>query len=238
MERERRQWSGVHTAASYLYLYITSRATLLLILNPTTPTNLLVAARPRPTYNSIAPSCPTLPTHTQLFTPPSGWICSGSSYKHPSEKAVRLTHHMSPPFDGQQPRDPRPPQLAIPPRELTVPHQRQRAGSQPGDRSPIAPPSPGLAPGGGLTVGSGGAGDRRSASGAAASPKHTRTCQKCQNPLTGQFVRAIGGTFHLDCFKCMVMPSATLVRRLFCCSRWNLIPGLRRGSGLQVLPCG
>lgn len=29
-----------------------------------------------------------------------------------------------------------------------------------------------------------------------------RTCKKCSEPLTGQFVRALGGTFHLDCFKC------------------------------------
>lgn len=29
-----------------------------------------------------------------------------------------------------------------------------------------------------------------------------RTCKKCGEALTGQFVRALGGTFHLDCFKC------------------------------------
>ncbi|KAK0733887.1 hypothetical protein B0T26DRAFT_736701 [Lasiosphaeria miniovina] len=29
-----------------------------------------------------------------------------------------------------------------------------------------------------------------------------RTCKKCGEPLTGQFVRALDGTFHLDCFKC------------------------------------
>ncbi|KAL9106069.1 MAG: hypothetical protein Q9227_008855 [Pyrenula ochraceoflavens] len=29
-----------------------------------------------------------------------------------------------------------------------------------------------------------------------------RMCKKCGEPLTGQFVRALGGTFHLDCFKC------------------------------------
>ncbi|KAH8676327.1 RhoGAP domain-containing protein [Xylariales sp. PMI_506] len=29
-----------------------------------------------------------------------------------------------------------------------------------------------------------------------------RTCHKCGEPLTGQFVRALDGTFHLDCFKC------------------------------------
>ncbi|KAF4977423.1 hypothetical protein FZEAL_6052 [Fusarium zealandicum] len=36
----------------------------------------------------------------------------------------------------------------------------------------------------------------RSASG------QSRTCQACGEPLTGQFVRALDGTFHLDCFKC------------------------------------
>ncbi|ROT37285.1 rho-type GTPase-activating protein [Sodiomyces alkalinus F11] len=29
-----------------------------------------------------------------------------------------------------------------------------------------------------------------------------RICKKCGEPLTGQFVRALDGTFHLDCFKC------------------------------------
>ncbi|KAK4099782.1 hypothetical protein N658DRAFT_429003 [Parathielavia hyrcaniae] len=36
----------------------------------------------------------------------------------------------------------------------------------------------------------------RSASG------QVRTCKKCGETLTGQFVRALDGTFHLDCFKC------------------------------------
>ncbi|KAL2134762.1 hypothetical protein VTI74DRAFT_10918 [Chaetomium olivicolor] len=36
----------------------------------------------------------------------------------------------------------------------------------------------------------------RSASG------QVRTCKKCGESLTGQFVRALDGTFHLDCFKC------------------------------------
>ncbi|CAI7577872.1 unnamed protein product [Penicillium manginii] len=34
------------------------------------------------------------------------------------------------------------------------------------------------------------------------SPGSSRLCQKCNEPLTGQFVRALGGTFHLECFKC------------------------------------
>jgi hypothetical protein len=32
----------------------------------------------------------------------------------------------------------------------------------------------------------------------------SRLCRKCNESLTGQFVRALGGTFHLECFKCNV----------------------------------
>lgn len=31
-----------------------------------------------------------------------------------------------------------------------------------------------------------------------------RTCGKCQRHLTGQFVRALGDTYHLECFTCHV----------------------------------
>lgn len=31
-----------------------------------------------------------------------------------------------------------------------------------------------------------------------------RVCKKCGEALMGQFVRALDGTFHLDCFKCRV----------------------------------
>lgn len=31
---------------------------------------------------------------------------------------------------------------------------------------------------------------------------NVRVCKKCGETLTGQFVRALDGTFHLDCFKC------------------------------------
>ncbi|EEH43779.2 uncharacterized protein PADG_00068 [Paracoccidioides brasiliensis Pb18] len=30
----------------------------------------------------------------------------------------------------------------------------------------------------------------------------SRTCRRCEEPLQGQFVRALGGTFHLECFQC------------------------------------
>ncbi|KAK0633427.1 hypothetical protein B0T14DRAFT_68319 [Immersiella caudata] len=38
--------------------------------------------------------------------------------------------------------------------------------------------------------------------GSRAASGQTRTCKKCGESLTGQFVRALDGTFHLDCFKC------------------------------------
>lgn len=43
------------------------------------------------------------------------------------------------------------------------------------------------------------------------SPGSSRICQKCNEPLTGQFVRALGGTFHLECFKCQVSYPTYLV---------------------------
>lgn len=47
--------------------------------------------------------------------------------------------------------------------------------------------------------------ERSRTNGASGGKTHTsRLCQKCGEPLTGQFVRALGGTFHLECFKCRV----------------------------------
>ena len=44
-------------------------------------------------------------------------------------------------------------------------------------------------------------------------PSHSgpRICKKCGEGLTGQFVRALGGTFHLDCFRCRVSISLWLL---------------------------
>ncbi len=36
-----------------------------------------------------------------------------------------------------------------------------------------------------------------------------RLCKKCGETLTGQFVRALGGTFHLECFRCRVSSPLT-----------------------------
>lgn len=46
--------------------------------------------------------------------------------------------------------------------------------------------------------------DRTRSNGGKSSSGTLRLCRKCEEPLTGQFVRALGGTFHLDCFKCRV----------------------------------
>lgn len=52
-------------------------------------------------------------------------------------------------------------------------------------------------------------GSSRTASG------QVRICKKCGEQLTGQFVRALDGTFHLDCFRCQVrfFPFPRLVER-------------------------
>lgn len=42
----------------------------------------------------------------------------------------------------------------------------------------------------------------------------SRVCRKCGESLTGQFVRALGATFHLECFKCEV--SSVYASSLIC----------------------
>ena len=72
-------------------------------------------------------------------------------------------------------------------------------------------------------------GSSRAASG------QVRLCKKCGEPLTGQFVRALDGTFHLDCFRCQVGPPC-------CYSEVNtgsiLMPslGLWPNCRVQILP--
>jgi hypothetical protein len=63
-----------------------------------------------------------------------------------------------------------------------------------------------------------------------------RICKKCGEPLTGQFVRALDGTFHLDCFKCRV---GRIVRSQ--ARPWTNVScsiGLWTDSSLQILPGG
>ena len=33
-------------------------------------------------------------------------------------------------------------------------------------------------------------------------PRRDQVCAACMRPMTGQFVRALGGVYHLDCFRC------------------------------------
>lgn len=42
------------------------------------------------------------------------------------------------------------------------------------------------------------------ASGGRSGNNSQRICKKCDQSLTGQFVRALGGTYHLECFLCRV----------------------------------
>jgi len=62
-----------------------------------------------------------------------------------------------------------------------------------------------------------------------------RTCEKCGEPLTGQFVRALDGTFHLECFKCHVSASTTACMVGPCTDKLNT--GLWSDCRLQILPC-
>lgn len=73
-----------------------------------------------------------------------------------------------------------------------------------------------------------------------------RICKKCDKTLTGQFVRALDGTFHLECFKCRVWlspPDPQL--RQSTQHHWSmnkgahltlLSVGLRRGRCVEILP--
>lgn len=49
---------------------------------------------------------------------------------------------------------------------------------------------------------SGGSSEHASRREPSTSDKEKQTCSKCQLPIPGQFVRALGTVFHLDCFKC------------------------------------
>ena len=59
----------------------------------------------------------------------------------------------------------------------------------------------------------------------------SRVCMKCGESLTGQFVRALGGTFHLDCFRCEV----SYDHQIGSAHTEIDVIGLRRCCRLQVL---
>lgn len=45
-------------------------------------------------------------------------------------------------------------------------------------------------------------------------PSGSRVCGKCGLNLTGQFVRALGDTYHLECFTCHVRPCSNTVKSI------------------------
>jgi hypothetical protein len=121
--------------------------------------------------------------------------------------------YMSPPSDGRQSTDSRQP---LPPlttalSDLSTPSQQHPRNKQPDERSPVTP-------GGGVGGQVGGAGGNGVISHGGSPKSHVRICQKCGQVLTGQFVRALGGTYHLDCFKCKVS-SASLLKFFFFLAR-------------------
>lgn len=86
-----------------------------------------------------------------------------------------------------------------------------RPGGGHGNQAGRPPPSPALSAADTDTE------SRRSVERSASKPRgsrapggQVRTCSKCGESLTGQFVRALDGTFHLDCFKCRVSPPSCL----------------------------
>lgn len=46
-------------------------------------------------------------------------------------------------------------------------------------------------------------------------PSGSRACGKCGGSLTGQFVRALGDTYHLECFTCHVRKKPALCKHGF-----------------------
>lgn len=56
----------------------------------------------------------------------------------------------------------------------------------------------------GSSTGSNGGSSRSLQSSSTSRSKQTQQCAKCGLAMTGQFVRALGTVFHLDCFRCQV----------------------------------
>ena len=62
----------------------------------------------------------------------------------------------------------------------------------------------------------------------------SRICKKCDQPLTGQFVRALGGTYHLECFLCRVGISPIILFAILLI----FLLGLRASCGFKILSRG
>ncbi|KAH8692000.1 putative Rho GTPase activator [Talaromyces proteolyticus] len=99
------------------------------------------------------------------------------------------------PIDGQQPFDRVPASGVASPAPVYQPdnrvQRRQDPPREPWEQDQAEPPRDSSAPR-----------DRTRPHTKSTKSPSNRTCRKCGEPLTGQFVRALGGTFHLECFKC------------------------------------
>ena len=65
--------------------------------------------------------------------------------------------------------------------------------------------------------------------------KPQRLCKKCGEALTGQFVRALDGTFHLDCFRCKVRQYSGAYLPHTNCSLYRIVIKLSRQSSFQLM---
>lgn len=74
--------------------------------------------------------------------------------------------------------------------------------------------------------------DKTNPNGVQRRPSHTRICGKCGGTLTGQFVRALENTFHLECFTCNVS-CCVLQVEVEAWLTWK--PGLWQDRGFQIL---
>ena len=150
-----------------------------------------------PTYNSSrhslkSPQQPTAPSSSQL----------SSTSLPPRKSSQELA---APPFAGSSKYD-----SVHPPERSTAspahstgsgsshrhPHQHSgegSGGSSPREREKRLGSSNVMSPGGSRE------GERGS-----------QVCAKCSLPMAGQFVRALGTVFHLDCFRCQVCPFSFL----------------------------
>lgn len=100
-------------------------------------------------------------------------------------------HHMSRPSDDRPDIDQRKAVFPIQ-TNYTRSASNSRQHRQRGERSPVSPRGPGEPNGAGGTAIQ------------QPSKQSSRICKKCGQSFTGQYVRALGGAYHLDCFKCRV----------------------------------
>ena len=86
------------------------------------------------------------------------------------------------------------------PQDLTRNNQEYVLSAAPKDRQPDATNSTRIPPAQPITTG-----NQEVALGAPVRrPSGSRLCAKCGNSLSGQFVRALDATYHLECFTCYV----------------------------------